>query len=62
MFRLEYHVPEDDSYGSDEGNTSGGGILGMVIKKEVEVGINTLEFTSFRTNIVGFLSPLFSSK
>jgi hypothetical protein len=62
MFRLEYHITEDNSYGSEEENVSCSGILGMVIKKKVEVGINMLEFASYRMEIVEFLPPIFSSK
>jgi hypothetical protein len=61
-FRLEYLTPEDNSYGSEEGNLSWSGILGMVVKKEVEVGINMLEFASYRMEIVGFLPPIYTSK
>jgi hypothetical protein len=61
-FRLEYHIPEENSYGSEEGNMSWSGILGMVVKKEVEVGINMLEFASYRMEIVEFLPPIFTSK
>jgi hypothetical protein len=62
MFRLEYHIPEDNSYGSDDGNVSWSGILGMVIKNEVDVGINVFQFASHRMTAVGFLPPIFSSK
>jgi hypothetical protein len=62
MSRLEYHVPEDNSYGSEEGNGSWSGILGMVIRNEVEVGINMFNLASHRMTVIGFLPPLFSSK
>jgi hypothetical protein len=62
MFRLEYHTPEDNSYGSDQGNVSWSGILGMVLKKKVDVGINMLEFSSSRMEIVEFLPPVFSTR
>jgi hypothetical protein len=61
-FRLEYHIPEDNSYGSDEGNVSWSGILGMVIKKEVDVGINLFQLASHRMTAFGFLPPIFNSK
>ncbi|XP_023716974.2 probable glutamate receptor [Cryptotermes secundus] len=61
-FTLEYHIPEDNSYGSDEGNVSWSGILGMVIKKEVDVGINVFQLASHRMTAVGFLPPIFNSK
>jgi hypothetical protein len=38
------------------------GMLGMVIKKEVEVGINMLEVANFRMDVAEFLPPIFSSK
>jgi hypothetical protein len=38
------------------------GILGMVVRKEVEVGINLLHFSSYRMAVVGFLPPIFNSK
>jgi len=60
--RLEYHSPEENSYGSDEGNMSWSGILGMVVKNEVEFGINVLEFASYRMEVVEFLPPIFTSK
>jgi hypothetical protein len=59
---LEYHTPEENSYGSEEGNMSWSGILGMVVKKEVEVVINILELASRRMEIVEFLPPFFTSK
>jgi hypothetical protein len=59
---LEYHTPEENSYGSEEGNMSWSGILGMVVKKEVEVVINMLELASHRMEIVEFLPPFSTSK
>jgi hypothetical protein len=61
-FRLECRVPEDNSYGSEEGNVSWSGILGMVIRREVHVGINMFHLASDRVAVIGFLPPLFSSK
>jgi hypothetical protein len=61
-FRLEYHTPKENSYGSEEGNKSWSGMIGMVIKKEVEVGINIFEFVINRMEIVEFLPPVFRSK
>jgi hypothetical protein len=60
--RIEYHVPEDNSYGSEEGNASWSGILGMVVRKEVDFGINMFHLASHRVAVLGFLPPLFSSK
>jgi hypothetical protein len=59
---LEYHTPEENSYGSQEANMSWSGILGMVVKKEVEVVINILELSSHRMEVVEFLPPFFTSK
>jgi len=61
-FRFEHHTPEDNSYGSEDKNMSWSGILGMVVRKEVEVGINLLHFSSYRMAVVGFLPPIFNSK
>jgi hypothetical protein len=61
-FRLEYHTPKENSYGSQEGNKSWSGIVGMVMRKEVEVGISVLEFARNRMEIVEFLPPIFMPK
>ncbi len=58
-FTLEWTMPDDQSWGIPLGNGSWNGIVGMVQKKEVDIGVAPLAVTLERSEVIDFLPDLF---
>lgn len=61
-FRSQYEDPEEGSYGARDENGSWDGVIGMIVGKEADVGLNVLDFESIRLDVVDFFPPLWNLK
>nr|CAD7427849.1 unnamed protein product [Timema monikensis] len=59
--RTEHKVPEDRAYGSVDRNGTWNGMVGMLVRGEVDLVVGTLTMTSQRLDAVRFSVPLVSS-
>ncbi len=62
-FTLEWDMPADRSWGIPTGNESWNGIIGMIQRKEADIGVAPLTVSVERDEVVDFLpDPSFRSK
>nr|CAD7576984.1 unnamed protein product [Timema californicum] len=59
--RTEHKVPKDRAYGSVDRNGTWNGMVGMLVRGEVDLVVGTLTMTSQRLDAVRFSVPLVSS-
>jgi hypothetical protein len=60
--RSEYCNPQDDTYGNQNENGTWGGVVGMIVREEADVGINILAFSTERISCIAYLPPIWNSK
>nr|CAD7201097.1 unnamed protein product [Timema douglasi] len=60
-FTTEHKVPKDRAYGSVDRNGTWNGMVGMLVRGEVDLVVGTLTMTSQRLDAVRFSVPLVSS-
>jgi len=62
FYNLTYTVlmPKDDSYGIETANGSWNGIIGMVINKVADIGVQALSITVSRYQVIDYTEYLFS--
>jgi hypothetical protein len=60
--RSVYSEPEDGKYGNQDENGTWGGIVGMIVRGESDVGMNVLAFSTERISSIAFLQPIWNSK
>ncbi|XP_069704806.1 glutamate receptor ionotropic, delta-1-like isoform X2 [Periplaneta americana] len=58
-FRTNYSFPEDKAFGSFQ-NGSWTGVIGMIAKREADVGLSTFSFTRERIEVVDFFPPIWN--
>nr|KAG5713493.1 hypothetical protein BaRGS_025041 [Batillaria attramentaria] len=57
-FRYEFVEPEDKEWGAPADNGSGWtGVVGMVLRKEVDMGVGPVTITSIREAVIDFTKP-----
>jgi hypothetical protein len=62
IHRTQYAVPNDAVFGSQHDNGSWTGAVGMVVRKEVDVGISFFAFLLDRMYAVDYLPPIWNGK
>jgi hypothetical protein len=60
--RIEYYVPEEISYGTEDASGSWSGMVGEVFKRRADLGLNLFMFTATRAKAVDFFPPIFNTK
>jgi hypothetical protein len=60
--RTQFYIPDEISYGTEDQNGSWSGMVGEVVKRRADIGLNLFIFTSKRAAAVDFFSPIFSTK
>jgi hypothetical protein len=60
--RFEYGDPKNGTYGSKDDNGSWDGVIGMIVDRQAEVGLNVLDFGGIRMDAVDYFPPLWNLK
>ena len=58
LTRSRYQSPLDRSFGTDQGNGSWSGIIGMIVRDEVHISIAGLIWDTNRALVVDFINPM----
>jgi hypothetical protein len=59
---LEKFIPEDESSGSKNVDGTWSGIVGTVASGHADLGLNMLEFSTERMDVIDFLNPIDTSR
>jgi hypothetical protein len=60
--RTDFYMPEDQAYGTRARNGSWTGMVGMILRGEVQLATCMFSFHSDRMNVVNFFPPFWKSK
>jgi hypothetical protein len=60
--RIQYYIPDEISYGTEDNNGSWSGMVGEVFKKRADIGLNLFMLTTKRASAVDFFPPIFNTK
>jgi hypothetical protein len=60
--RIQYYIPDEISYGTEDENGSWSGMVGEVFEKRADIGLNLFMLTANRASAVDFLPPIFNTK
>ena len=62
LFRSEYKLPKENSYGKKMKNGSWDGVMGLMERKEVDVTSVHLTMEPMRSDVVDYISPLLNDR
>ena len=60
--RSEFEGPEDGDFGGRDENGSWDGVIGMIVDRQAEVGLNVLDYDTVRLEAVDYFPPLWNLK
>jgi len=61
-FRSDYYAPEGNWFGSNLGNGTWNGLVGMIMRNEVHVVNVDMTWTAHRVNVVDFVTQIYQVK